>query len=104
MPVESAVIVVEVVHALPHRAILKTFALEAPATVADALAMAASDPDFRGIDLALPVGIFGLAVRADQHLREGDRIEIYRPLSADPKAARRARVRQARRDNPRKAQ
>jgi uncharacterized protein len=37
-----------------------------------------------------------VAVRHDRVLDSGDRLEIYRPLAADPKAARRARVKQAR--------
>ncbi|MFC2506885.1 MAG: RnfH family protein, partial [Kingella sp. (in: b-proteobacteria)] len=39
-----------------------------------------------------PLGIFGKAVKDDYILRENDRIEIYRPLVADPKEARRKRV------------
>jgi putative ubiquitin-RnfH superfamily antitoxin RatB of RatAB toxin-antitoxin module len=35
-------------------------------------------------------------IRENHALRDGDRIEIYRPLTADPKAARRARAKQAR--------
>ena len=42
------------------------------------------------------LGIFGKVVAADQRLRDGDRVEIYRPLSADPREARRARVKAAR--------
>jgi len=42
------------------------------------------------------VGVFGIIADARQALRDGDRVEIYRPLAADPKLARRARVRQAR--------
>ena len=38
------------------------------------------------------VGIFGRVMEADTVLRDGDRVEIYRPLEADPKEARRARV------------
>lgn len=39
------------------------------------------------------LGIFGRKVAADQLLRDGDRIEIYRPLVLDPKEARRRRTR-----------
>jgi uncharacterized protein len=35
-------------------------------------------------------------VAGDQRLRDGDRVEIYRPLAADPREARRARVKAAR--------
>lgn len=38
------------------------------------------------------VGIFGKLVNHDQVLREGDRIEIYRPLKADPRDRRREKV------------
>ena len=97
MPLEPSVIVVEVAYALPHRAIVKTYELKDSSTVSDALTLAAADPDFSGVDFAdSPVGVFGVIARPDQALREGDRIEIYRPLAADPKAARRARAREAR--------
>jgi putative ubiquitin-RnfH superfamily antitoxin RatB of RatAB toxin-antitoxin module len=99
-PPESPVIQVEVAYALPQHAIVKTFRLAVPATVADALRSAASDPSFAGIDIAqAAVGIFGALARPDQVLRPGDRVEIYRALAADPKDARRARVNRARRDS-----
>jgi uncharacterized protein len=89
---------IEVVCAMPQRAIRKTFELRAPATVADALRAAAADPDFSGIDWAgAPVGVFGLSVRREQLLAAGDRVEVYRALAIDPKAARRERVQRARR-------
>jgi putative ubiquitin-RnfH superfamily antitoxin RatB of RatAB toxin-antitoxin module len=46
----------------------------------------------------LPVGIFGRVVARDQSLETGDRIELYRPLFADPKASRNARVAKKRSD------
>jgi uncharacterized protein len=95
---ELSDILVEVVYALPQCAIVKSFRLSAPATVADALRRAAGDADFSGIDLAgAAVGVFGVPVRPDQPLTGGERIEIYRALAVDPKSARRARVEQARR-------
>jgi len=39
------------------------------------------------------VGIFGKVVEEDAPLTDGDRVEIYRPLAADPKEARRRRAR-----------
>ena len=88
---------VEVVYALPERAVVKTYRVTVPATVADALALAAADPDFRGIDIAgCPVGVFGRAVARGRVLQPGDRLEIYRALAADPKQARRERVQRAR--------
>jgi putative ubiquitin-RnfH superfamily antitoxin RatB of RatAB toxin-antitoxin module len=89
---------IEVAYAEPHRAIVKAYRLGAPATIDDALRLAAADPEFAGIDFAgLAVGIFGRVSAAGQVLADGDRVEIYRPLAADPKSARRARAREARR-------
>jgi putative ubiquitin-RnfH superfamily antitoxin RatB of RatAB toxin-antitoxin module len=87
---------IEIVYAEPQRAIVKSLSLPAGARVADALRWAALDPAFRGVDVAnSAVGIFGKLTRGDQLLRQGDRIEIYRPLLTDPKEARRARAREA---------
>ena len=89
---------VEVAYAEPARAVVKTYVLDPGSSVADALSLAAMDPDFTGVDLAnAPIGIFGKPARPEQALQSGDRIEIYRPLAADPKTARRDRVNQARR-------
>ena len=41
---------------------------------------------------AVVCGVWGKVRSADYVLREGDRVEIYRPLQADPKDARRAKV------------
>jgi putative ubiquitin-RnfH superfamily antitoxin RatB of RatAB toxin-antitoxin module len=88
---------VEVIYALPERAVVKGYRVTAPATVADALALAAADPDFHDIDVAgCTAGIFGRAVPRARVLQPGDRLELYRPLAADPKDARRARVLRAR--------
>jgi putative ubiquitin-RnfH superfamily antitoxin RatB of RatAB toxin-antitoxin module len=87
------VIRVEVVHAQAQRSIIKSVALEQGATIADALAAVASDQDFLGVDLAnSPVGIFGKVARRDLTLKDGDRVEIYRPLLEEPKLARRRRA------------
>lgn len=92
---------IEVAYAEPQRAIVRTYRLAPGSCVADALRLAALDPDFQGVALDQPaIGIFGRVVRADHPLQAGDRVEIYRPLGADPKAARRARAQQARRPGP----
>jgi putative ubiquitin-RnfH superfamily antitoxin RatB of RatAB toxin-antitoxin module len=94
---KEALLQIEIAYAEPQRAIVKTFQLAPQSRVADAMRLAALDPDFSGVDLDnSAVGIFGRVVQADHPLKDGDRIEIYRPLTADPKTARRARAKQAR--------
>lgn len=69
-----------------------TLQLPAGATLADALA--ASVAQGRISSAVVPeagCGIWGQRVPADQVLREGDRVELYRPLTVDPKMARRER-------------
>jgi uncharacterized protein len=95
---EGPVVEVEVVYAEPRRDITGVFRLASPATVADALEAAAAAADFSGVDIAhAAVGVYGKLVGRGRILEAGDRVEIYRALAADPKAARRARVREARR-------
>ena len=81
---------VEVVYALPdvqHRLHLE---LLEGATVGSALEAVRRIPPFDGLDLsAQPVGIFGRMVGLDEVLGPDDRVEIYRPLTADPKEVRR---------------
>ena len=73
-------------------------ALELPpgATAGDALAAAKPRLPPAAIDeqfwASAPLGIFGESCGRDRVLQEGDRVEIYRPLAVDPKAARRARA------------
>jgi len=93
----AATIRIEVVYAEPQRAIVKALSLPRGASVADALLEAAKDAQLMSIDLVrAAVGIHGQLVRRDQILRDGDRVEIYRPLLEDPKTARRKRVRSSR--------
>jgi putative ubiquitin-RnfH superfamily antitoxin RatB of RatAB toxin-antitoxin module len=77
---------VEVVRARPGQAQTRALELAEGSTVRDALAAA---------DMAAPhgAGIHGRRVRLDTRLADGDRVEIYRPLSVDPKEARRRRAR-----------
>ncbi|HSS70429.1 MAG TPA: RnfH family protein [Casimicrobiaceae bacterium] len=86
-------IVVSVVYALPERASEIELKLPSGATVADALessGLAAIHPE---VDLAhCAVGIFGRRVERDRVLADGDRVEVYRPLVAEPKDARRRRA------------
>lgn len=68
--------------------------LHVGSTVQQALNTAAKLPELElDLDQLAPsmVGIWGKAVRAEQLLKQGDRLEIYRPLTVDPKVARRER-------------
>lgn len=56
----------------------------------------------QGADCAgLEAGVFGKRRDAQYRLHDGDRVEFYRPLTADPKLARQRRVQQRRADRPR---
>jgi uncharacterized protein len=88
---------VEVCYALPHRQWVWRVRLAGGSTVADAIArsgLSATLPDVRVDDAHL--GIFSRAVTLSTPLRDGDRVEIYRPLQTDPKDARRRRADQNR--------
>lgn len=64
------------------------------ATVRDAVRASGWPEATRGQDVsALEVGVWGRRCTLDQAVREGDRVEIYRPLLVDPKVARRERFR-----------
>ena len=64
------------------------------ATVGDAIAAAALARRFPGLDVdALEVGVWSRPCDRSTPLRDGDRVELYRPLQADAKAQRRARAR-----------
>ena len=64
------------------------------ATVADAIAAARLERRFPDLVVdALEAGIWSRVVSRATRLREGDRVELYRGLKADPKSMRRARAR-----------
>ena len=84
---------VEVVYALPDRQYVLSVHLPAGATVAQAIAASGICGQRPEIDLAHhAVGVFGHRVSLDRPLREGERVEIYRALAADPKTSRRRRA------------
>lgn len=83
---------VEVAYADPQRQVLRTVAVAAGSTVADAIAASGILAQLPGF-VPAGIGIFGRLVEPDTLLRDGDRVELYRPLQIDPKQARRNRVR-----------
>lgn len=86
---------VEVVYAAPDRQRLIELNVPAGATVMDAIRSSGLLMEFPGIDTT-HIGIFGEHVGPDRPLENGDRVEIYRPLIADPKEVRRELARQGR--------
>ncbi|BAL24158.1 RnfH family protein [Azoarcus sp. KH32C] len=90
----SAFINVEVVYALPQRHQLVRIQVPAGSTVREAIDASGILARFPEIDLdkANKVGVFGKLTRLDTVLRERDRVEIYRPLIADPKEVRKKRA------------
>ena len=84
---------VAVAVALPGRQELVELSLEEGATVADALEAAKLRDRFPELHGDEAVGIWSRACARDTPLRDGDRVEVYRALKADPKAMRRARAR-----------
>lgn len=84
---------VAVCHALPDRQFLEQLTLPDGALLRDALQHSQLRDFAPGLDIAqAKVGIFGKLKELDTPLRDGDRVEVYRPLIADPKDSRRRRV------------
>ena len=85
---------VEVVYATAESADSVSLTLPGTATVREAIAASGLLERHPEIDLARQkCGVFGKLRPLDALLRDGDRVEIYRPLAADPKEARRRRAR-----------
>jgi len=84
---------VQVAYATPARQEVIEVTLPAGATIEDAIRRSGILARCPEIDLARNrVGIYGEAARLQDPVRDGDRVEIYRPLQADPKEIRRARA------------
>ncbi|MBS1137350.1 MAG: hypothetical protein H6R11_1304 [Proteobacteria bacterium] len=84
---------VDVVYALPQRQELVRLKLSSGTTVNQALEASGLLQRYPEIDLAKnKLGIFGKLTKPDVVLRDRDRVEIYRPLIADPKEVRKKRA------------
>jgi len=93
---DKSSIAVEVVYALADKQKLLQMTVPAGTTVREAALRSGLDAHF--LDLAsAPLGIFGKAVPKPEErvLEEGERVEIYRPLIADPKEVRKQRAAKA---------
>lgn len=84
---------VEVAYALPQQQTVLTVRVKPHATVSQAIELSGMLMKFPELDPGnLKVGIYGKAAKLDDGLRAKDRIEIYRPLLADPREVRKKRT------------
>jgi len=96
--VAEKTMVVEVAYALPHKQKIVTLNVPEGTSMLDAVRLSGMDQHFPELDLeSAPLGIFGKAVPkpAERVLQSGERVEIYRPLIADPKEVRKQRAAKA---------
>ena len=85
--------IVEVAYALPDKQSLISIKIKNGSTLKDAIEASGILEAFEQIDLTKDrVGIFAKFATLDTILRDKDRVEIYRPLVADPKKARKDRA------------
>src|SRR3989304_2671784 len=86
-------IMVEVAYALPHEQVIIPVKMAEGATAEAAIKASGIVNKFPEIDLSTSkIGVFGKLSKLDAVLRNLDRVEIYRPLIADPKEVRRQRA------------
>ena len=84
---------VEVVYALPQRQEVASITLPAGSTVGQAIEASGLRAKYPEIDPAKnKLGIYAKLAKVDTALRDRDRVEIYRPLIADPKEVRKQRA------------
>lgn len=93
--VEVDRIKVEVAYALPQEQVIIPLDVAVGTTVQEAIERSGILQQFMDIDLkSNKVGVFGKLTKLDTVLKANDRVEIYRPLIADPKEVRRQRAAQ----------
>jgi putative ubiquitin-RnfH superfamily antitoxin RatB of RatAB toxin-antitoxin module len=83
---------IEVVYARQEEQVVIALTVPAGTTAGGAVERSGLAARFPEITGDLKLGVFGKAVTAETPLAPGDRVEIYRPLTADPKQARRGRA------------
>ncbi|KGJ90261.1 RnfH family protein [Thalassotalea sp. ND16A] len=89
-------IAIELVYGLPTEQTLLVLHVDENSTVEQAIIESGICQKYAEIDLEVnKVGIWNKAVKLTQQLSDGDRIEIYRPLIADPKEVRKRRAEKA---------
>ncbi len=86
-------IMVEVAYALPEKQTLLSINVDEGCTAIDAVKLSGMADLYPDMDFEqLQLGIFSNSCTQDQILNAGDRVEIYRPLIADPKEVRKRRA------------
>ncbi|MGX9418801.1 RnfH family protein [Vibrio sp. WJH972] len=96
MSTEAEMIQVEVIYALPDEQRVLALMVDSESSVEDIIQQSGVLAMYPEIDLAKnKVGVFSRNVKLNTTVNNGDRIEIYRPLLADPKEIRRKRAEQA---------
>ena len=86
-------IIVEVAYAQSAVQVIISLRVKTGFTAQQAIELSGVLVKFPEIDLKThKIGIFGKLVKLDRQLQHLDRVEIYRPLIADPKEARRKRA------------
>lgn len=94
----SKMITVEVAYAKPNEQCILKVTLAAGSTIAQAIEQSGINKKFPEIDLKKQkIGIFSKLKQLSDLIKEGDRIEIYRPLLIDPKEARRVKAKKTKR-------
>jgi putative ubiquitin-RnfH superfamily antitoxin RatB of RatAB toxin-antitoxin module len=84
---------IEVIYALKHKAVVKVITVDQGTTIQKAIDQSGLLTQHQEIDLDVnKVGIFSQLKTLDTLVKDGDRVEIYRPLIIDPKEARRKRA------------
>jgi putative ubiquitin-RnfH superfamily antitoxin RatB of RatAB toxin-antitoxin module len=84
---------IEVAYALPEKQVILPVNVELGTTIGGAIVQSGIMMEFPELDIEhSDVGIFGKPATMTTVLSDGDRVEIYRPLIADPKEVRRKRA------------
>lgn len=92
---ENKTVHVEIAYALPRQQRIVALELSEPCTVREAARRSGLQQQFPELDMeSVDLGIFGKVVSKpdEQLVADGDRVEIYRPLIADPKEVRKQRA------------
>lgn len=89
----EGVVEIEIAYAKPEKQVIVTINMPQGTTLAQAVeesGLLVRFPEISGPELK--IGVFGVVCKPEQVVKQGDRIEIYRPLIHDPKEARRQRA------------